>query len=483
MLPTVSSLCAALGADLAPVAGFEPPDEEITAVHISELLDPNAYLSGGELLLTTGLSLPSNRIGCRRYVARLMEAQVSALALGLGPVHRTPPEALVQASREAGLTLLTVPAPTPFLAVSRAYWSARSRATEQLLNDAVAAHRALVDAAVAPDPAAAILRRLARYLDGWAALLSTSGEVEQIFPVGLVDEAAALRAELQRLDVAGVHSSASFSSAHHVVVVFPLAVEDRIVGYLAAGSPGRVDAAQRRVILTAAALLSLDAVRTHESDSERETTRRCVAVLVSLGHAEAAAGLAAESGLPAPSGEVCVLTVRGRDSAELREAVERWSPDSLAVLVDGSTAWFLVPAAHPGVEQLDAGLRAADPGMAAVLTDLVPLAAAGPALARARRTLATMTPGQLVAPRATTEAAVRAAVDAFAARAGVDLQQALAAYLRHRGQWEPASQALELHRNTLRYRVGRAREVLGVDLDDPDVAAQVWLALRARGLA
>ena len=138
----------------------------------------------GELLLTTGLTLPRNGIDCRRYVARLVEAEVSALALGLGPVHQRPPQVLVNACREAGLTLLAVPAPTPFLTISRAFWQAVSRSTEQQLNDAVAAHRALVDAAVAPDPAAAILRRLARVLDGWAALLNLRGEVDQIYPLG-----------------------------------------------------------------------------------------------------------------------------------------------------------------------------------------------------------------------------------------------------------------------------------------------------------
>lgn len=32
---------------------------QLTGVHSSELLDPTPFLSGGELLLTTGLSLPT----------------------------------------------------------------------------------------------------------------------------------------------------------------------------------------------------------------------------------------------------------------------------------------------------------------------------------------------------------------------------------------------------------------------------------------
>jgi len=57
------------------------------------------------------------------------------------------------------------------------------------------------------------------------------------------------------------------------------------------------------------------------------------------------------------------------------------------------------------------------------------------------------------------------------------------AYLRHRGHWEAAANELGVHRNTLRHRIGTSMRVMDVDLDDPDVASTVWLALRARGLA
>lgn len=57
------------------------------------------------------------------------------------------------------------------------------------------------------------------------------------------------------------------------------------------------------------------------------------------------------------------------------------------------------------------------------------------------------------------------------------------AYLRHHGHWERAAGELGVHRNTLRHRIDTATRVLGKDLDDPDVASRLWLALRERGLA
>ncbi|NYJ03169.1 purine catabolism regulator [Nocardioides thalensis] len=481
--PTVASLCSALGHHLSPAEGFAAPEREITGVHISELPDPNSYLTGGELLLTTGIALPTNKIGCRRYVARLREADISALAFGVGPVHDAIPDALADACRDQGLPLLVVPAPTPFLTISRAYWSAQARSTEQQLTDAVAAHRALVDAAAAPDAAAAILRRLARIVEGWAALLTADGAVDQIYPVGLADEAEVLEAEVARLEVAGHRSSASFTTDRHVVVVFPLAVESRIVGFLAAASPRRLEPAQRRVVLTAAALLSLDALRDQRAESAREAVRRCVAVLVDNGHVAAARSLAAETGAPRPRREVAVAALRGRDSEDLVRVVEQWCPDTLAVMVDRTTAWALLPDTHPATVELARRLVDADPSATAIVSELVSAESAGAVRARLLGRLGSLAAGTVELPRSTAPGATARALEEFAAAAGADLVDALVAFLRHRGHWEQAAAALGVHRNTLRYRVGKARALLGLDVDDPDVAAETWLALRARGLA
>jgi purine catabolism regulator len=482
-LPTVASLCATLGGHLSPADGFTAREVEVSAVHISELLDPAAYLSGGELLLTTGLALPQSAMGCRRYVNGLVAAEVRALVLGLGPVHDAPPAVLAEACREAGLTLLLVPASTPFLTVTQAYWKARSRSTEQQLSDAVAAHRALVDAAVSPDPAAAVLRRLARLLDGWTALLDASGGIEQVFPERMRDEADPLHAEVERLQLAGPHSSATFRVGEHVVVVFPLIVQDRVVGYLAAASPRQLDVALRRVVLTAAALLSLDVVREERAGTGRGTTRRVLALLVDAGMVPAARLLASEERAPLPRREATVLVTRSRESQAVLAAVETWCPDALGVVTDRATAWFLLPDGHGPLPDLVLALRSADPATSAVASALTALDRVGPTRTRLVQRLATLPAGRVLLPRRHDVDGLHEAIEAFLAEAGPEVRAALVAYLRHRGQWEQAAKSLALHRNTLRYRVGRARELLGLDLDDPDVAAETWLALRAVGVA
>ncbi|MCU0258289.1 MAG: PucR family transcriptional regulator ligand-binding domain-containing protein, partial [Solirubrobacteraceae bacterium] len=52
-------------------------------VHISELADPTAFLAGGELLLTTGLTLDTPRKQ-REFVGRLADHGLAGLGYGTG---------------------------------------------------------------------------------------------------------------------------------------------------------------------------------------------------------------------------------------------------------------------------------------------------------------------------------------------------------------------------------------------------------------
>jgi purine catabolism regulator len=37
-----------------------------------------------------------------------------------------------------------------------------------------------------------------------------------------------------------------------------------------------------------------------------------------------------------------------------------------------------------------------------------------------------------------------------------------------------------VHRNTIRNRIRFVQEEMGIDLDDPDLSAELWIALRSR---
>jgi purine catabolism regulator len=484
--PTVASLSATLGAHLAPYPGFEAPAVPIAAVHISELLDPTAYLSGGELLLTTGLSVPTSRIGCDAYVTRLVRVGVVALCIGLGPVYAEPPAELVASCRRLGLPLLVVPGPTPFLTISKAYWQAVARSSERVLTDALAVQQAMVDAAASPDPVPAVLRRLATAVDGWAAVLGPHGTVAHVHPQHQLTDVAALEREVGRLAGTGIRSASSFATAEHNVGVYPMTVGATAVGYLAVGAATKPDAGMRRTILVAAALLSLVlsyAERLRASDDAAHAAAgESVAALLELGHAAAARDLAESLGRPPVPARARVLVVRAPDRAAVEAALATFG-DRCGRWVDAATAWFLLPA-KVSEQRLVDRLRRADPEAAGVTTTATPIDDVAAVVARAVGAATTLRAGQWLTPTQREDPdLVAAGLERLLAHAAPETLAALASYLRHRGRWEAAARELDVHRNTLRYRIGRAVDLLGTDIDDPDVAARLWLELRARLLA
>ena len=63
---------------------------------------------------------------------------------------------------------------------------------------------------------------------------------------------------------------------------------------------------------------------------------------------------------------------------------------------------------------------------------------------------------------------------------GTQLVLTLSEYLDHGGRYDASASALSVHRNTLKYRLRRIREVSGYDLNAPDTVFNLQLATRAR---
>jgi hypothetical protein len=65
---------------------------------------------------------------------------------------------------------------------------------------------------------------------------------------------------------------------------------------------------------------------------------------------------------------------------------------------------------------------------------------------------------------------------------GTTYGESLLAYLDAFGDTTSAARALNIHENTLRYRIRRLQQLFPVDLDDPDVRLVTWLQLRLADL-
>jgi len=89
---TVQSLLDELDLDLA--AGESGAGAPVRWVHISELQDPTPWLSGGELMLTTGIPLDT-AAKQRSFVRILADRNLAGLGFGTGFSHGELPKALV----------------------------------------------------------------------------------------------------------------------------------------------------------------------------------------------------------------------------------------------------------------------------------------------------------------------------------------------------------------------------------------------------
>jgi purine catabolism regulator len=101
------------------VTGVPHLDRPVRWVHITELTDPASFLKGGELVLTTGMPLPEDVAGVRRYVDELADVGAAALVIELVRRYHRPPDALVDACRLRGLPLVTLAKDVNFLEVTQ----------------------------------------------------------------------------------------------------------------------------------------------------------------------------------------------------------------------------------------------------------------------------------------------------------------------------------------------------------------------------
>ena len=135
MAMTLNTLLGQRSLDLSLVVEGEAGalDAPISWMHFSESPDPTPYLEGGEILLTTGLLMPSDKPDERHrpFASRLAEAGVRGVGFGIGVRHTSIPQWLVYQCEAAEVPLFCVPLTTPFIAISKAVARGISNDTSQ----------------------------------------------------------------------------------------------------------------------------------------------------------------------------------------------------------------------------------------------------------------------------------------------------------------------------------------------------------------
>ena len=161
--------------DVALLAGEANLDMPVRWVHISELADPTPWLSGGELLLTTGLALDSPK---RDYIATLADHGLAGLGLGIGFTHDKAPKPLVEAARERDFPLFEVPYEVPFIAVTEQAFTRLVNEQYALLQRSIAAQERLQRIVLSERGLDAIVGALAALIGGPALVYDGRGELQ-----------------------------------------------------------------------------------------------------------------------------------------------------------------------------------------------------------------------------------------------------------------------------------------------------------------
>jgi purine catabolism regulatory family protein/PucR-like helix-turn-helix protein/diguanylate cyclase with GGDEF domain len=518
-------------------------DAPVRWVHISELADPTPWLSGGELLLTTGLSLSTDEEQ-RAYVARLADHGLAGLGFGVGFGHERVPEALVEAAAERDFPVIEIPYDTPFIAVTEKAFARLVNEQYALLQRSIAVQERLQRIVLSERGLDAIAAALATLIGGTVVVFDGRGEPQarHLFRRELPDDAlAAVGAELR--ERARRTEARGFVPSHPELA--PRALALPIAGAETTGLPqawlvavkdsGGLSEFDRVVLHQAVTVVALELLRRHVASS---TERRLAGDVLS----ELVNGAVSGSDLTRRlepfglGGRVTALVLSppprtgGKGGGlEACEAALAGALRDEAVSGLVATANTHVCALLPGFldeELFELSQRVLDRVVAKMGT--VPAAGAGRAVAagdarrayhEARCALEARTLGRPVGAtegngngNGSTTAKPTVATyrdlgsfqlllslqDSDALRLfcesllgpiesgeghyGGELMRSLEAFIECNGQWEAAARRLYCHRHTLRYRIRKIEELTGRDLASARDRIEFWLALRGREL-
>lgn len=482
-----------------------PTTTEFTWAHAIEVTDPVSWLSGGELVLTTGLRLGRSVSAQRLYAEHLADAGVSGIGFGVGIRFDEIPAPIVEACVERGLALVEVPLPTPFIAITQAVARRLSEQEVQSLQEALKAQRRITRSAVRGGLTGVVgalgreLRCQPVVLDEYGAVMASATHDERLLEL--------VRTEWQQRDRAAHGGTVGTETELGTLEIQSLRGRSAVVGWLAVHHRTTPSPPERLLLNQAAGLITL------QLDWPAE--------LISAYHA--LGGTLLDLMLRpdqqpgpldrhlhhfgfVPTDPVVLAVITGsRSQARLLQVVadrlEATARPHVVTRLGGRVAALLPAADAPRLVQFleqaaeTAGVGKVVIGVSGTLpqTDLASaLASAEQAAAAARRAHATvgwfddLTLGAVVqddAIRSQIWTLAGPALDALergaTAREG-DLVRSLEAFLNHNGSWETASRALGVHRQTLRARMARVEELTGLSLDSADDRVLLMLALMSR---
>jgi purine catabolism regulator len=516
---TVASLVSECGLELAVAA--ERGDNRVRWVHISEHEDPTPWLSGGELLLTTGYNLgtPAKQ---RRYVELLAGEGLAGLGFGIGFDHKRIPKAILETAAKHDLPVFEVPYEMPFIAITE-------RAASKLVNEQFDAlergaqvHERLERLVIEGGGLDQILTATGAAIAGGACVVDRSGaEVARSPGLGPEDGAAVLElaGELAGDETAATPVAPESGSLAGRTLAVPVPGRRggvAVAWLIAVADRDPLGDFERLCIRQAAIVVGLELMRERVV---RETERRLAGDLLADALGERL-GTDELTGRLRPFGigaEAAVLIFDLDDPTAAERQLEGVLSDAgvhalvatssvagrplLCAVVDAHETDPITTARHAR-ETLAGG-----PGRNGVRVAASRPAAVGTlrrAFHEARCALEATSLADGKAPDVASHRDLGAftlllalqdddalrlysdglldPIEQTEGEYGGELLRSLEAFIENNGNWERAARQLYCHRHTLRYRIRKIEELTGRDLGRATDRIELWLALRAREL-
>src|ERR671927_692162 len=416
--------------------------QDIRWVAVTELEDPQRFLNGGELVLTTGLRMKSAPEQ-RRFVRQVQRAGAVGIGFGVGLSHDAVPPALIAEANRWGLPVVEVPYGTPFIAISKLVADAQSADHCSKLERLIAGHQILARALLTGGGLAELLRHLGGMLRTEIALTQFTAQL---------------------------YNSGSEPPSADSWTTYPIPTGRRDACTLWVKQPfedsGIIGYAQ-----------NLISVELNNMVKQRQAERAlCGQVLEDVIHgtlepSEAQRRLAG-TGINSTRKNVVILAGSEAHHKQLVSSSLPQALENAVTAVVGKDLVTVVPDDGRGATAMakslsdhlaEAGIHAASHGLPVNEPERLSLTSL--LLASEDVPLADMANESLDPLRS------------FDAAHGAELMATLESYLNNNGSVAAVAEALTLHRNTVRYRLAQITELTGYD---PSVTAdrvQLWLAL------
>ncbi|MEA2126714.1 MAG: hypothetical protein QOI80_3496 [Solirubrobacteraceae bacterium] len=451
------------------VAGAGGLDRPVRWVHISELNDPTPWLNGGELLLTTGMTVNGDG---GEYIQRIAAHGLAGLGVGVqvGGLDEVSPD-MLEAADALDFPVLEVPYETPFIALTEKAFTHIAAEQATMLRQATTAHDRLERVALSEGGLDGLTEALGEQIGGHAAVLDPRGVPLAGDPVedGLVldvpgDSGARLQAArdgapLTELDLLVVHQAVTIVALELLRRRVAEDTERRLAGdVLASVLSGELAGEELGRRLEPFGITTMVAAIVADGGAQEALTEAL--------DQECGCGLTARANgltcalIPGTDEDVFALAERIRERAQLAAGASRAVPVADARRGYHEARWALEAAALDddtprlytyrdlGSFQLLLAMQDDDALRTFCDSILGPLEAAG----------------------------------GSESGYGAELLRSLEVFIECNGQWERAARKLYCHRHTLRYRIQRVEQLTGRSLDSARDRIDFWLALRGREL-